>query len=164
MGRKIWDNLEEYALIGSFFFVVPLLFMQIIMRYVFQNSLTWSEELARYIFLWQIWVGAGYAVKKNRHIRIEVIKGKLSKKKSFYLEILVTIIWILFTSFLLWKSGGLTAKIFRLNQTSPALHLPMGIPYLSVPVGCILMLLHLIEHIVGVAKQISACGEAEGGN
>ena len=55
MLKKLWDNLEEYILVYSMMFSVALVFVQVIMRYVFSNSLSWSEELARYLFLWQIW-------------------------------------------------------------------------------------------------------------
>ena len=63
MLKKWFDNAEEYLLVGSLAFNVVLVFFQVVMRYVFQNSLSWSEELARYIFLWQTWVGASYAVE-----------------------------------------------------------------------------------------------------
>lgn len=162
MGRKIWENFEEYILIASFCFVVPLLFLQIVMRYVFSNSISWSEELARYIFLWQIWLGASYAVRKQKHIRIDVIKSKLSTKNTLILEMVVTIIWIAFCGFLAWKGGELTAKILRLKQYSPALHLPMGIPYLSVPVGAGLMVIHLFEYLAVLIKQC-AIGRSEEG-
>ena len=57
------------------------------MRYFFGNAIKWSEELARYIFLWQIWLGASYGVKKSKHIRIDIIFNKLSKNAAYNLEI-----------------------------------------------------------------------------
>ena len=65
--KRITDHLEEYILIGSLFVSVALVFVQIVMRYAFKNSIFWSEELVRYIFLWQIWLGASYATKENKH-------------------------------------------------------------------------------------------------
>ena len=49
---NIYNNLEEYLLIISLVCNVLLVFLQVIMRTVFKNSLTWSEELARYMFVW----------------------------------------------------------------------------------------------------------------
>ena len=74
MLKKLWNNMEEYLLVYSLMLSVGLVFIQVVMRYVFSNSLSWSEELARYLFLWQIWVGASYAVKEHRHLRIELIQ------------------------------------------------------------------------------------------
>lgn len=58
---NIYNNLEEYLLVVSLVINVLLVFLQVIMRTVFKNSLTWSEELSRYIFIWQIWLGASIA-------------------------------------------------------------------------------------------------------
>lgn len=146
--KKIWDHFEEYFLVTSFFISVPLVFFQIIMRYVFSNSLAWSEELARYIFLWQIWVGASYATKLSRHIRIEMIKDLLTPDLKKYLEIFVILIWTVFMGFLAVKGGQMTQRILQLGQTSAAMRIPMGIPYLSVPVGSALMFIRLIEKLI----------------
>ncbi len=153
MARKLWDNFEEYILIVSFIFLVPLLFMQIVMRYVFHDSLSWSEELARFIFLWQIWLGASYAVKKTRHIRIDIIKGKLSVRQNFILEISITFLCISFCLFLAINGSEMVNQIFRLGQISPALLLPMGYPYLSIPVGASLMTIRYLEKLWELGKD-----------
>lgn len=58
MLKKCWDHFEETILVYSYLLVVPLLFVQVVSRYVFNHSLSWSEELARYIFIWQVWLGS----------------------------------------------------------------------------------------------------------
>ena len=83
--RFLDDHLEEYLLIGSFFITVTVIFIQVVARYVFNNSLTWSEEFARYIFVWQIWLGASYAAKINKHINITVAREKMPQRiRSFW--------------------------------------------------------------------------------
>lgn len=147
MLRKIWDNFEEYILIALYSIVLPLLFINIIMRYFFSNAIPWSEELARYIFLWLIWIGASYGVKKAKHIRIDIIFNKISKNASYQLENIITIICICFCMFLVFKGSELTSNIFSLGQLSPALRVAMGYPYLSVPVGSGLMVIRYIEKL-----------------
>ena len=78
MLKKCWDHFEETILVYSYLLVVPLLFVQVVSRYVFNHSLSWSEELARYIFIWQVWLGSSYCVKENRHIRIDIFTEHLS--------------------------------------------------------------------------------------
>ena len=78
---NIYNNLEEYLLVVSLVINVLLVFLQVIMRTVFKNSLTWSEELSRYIFIWQIWLGASIALKYNEHIRVTLIYSFLKNKK-----------------------------------------------------------------------------------
>lgn len=150
--KKIWHNFEEYVLVVSFVFVVPLLFMQIVMRYVFNDALSWSEELARYIFLWQIWLGASYGVKKSKHIRIDIIKMKMSTKASTILETFVIAVCIGFCVFIAMNGTEMVSKIFSLGQISAALALPMGYPYLSIPVGAGLMTIRYIEKLLELWK------------
>ena len=69
--RFLNKRFEELILVPSLVFTVILVFSQVVMRYVFQSSLYWSEELARYLFVWQTWLGASLAVREASHIRIE---------------------------------------------------------------------------------------------
>ena len=69
---RYYNRLEENVLILSLVFTVALIFLQVIMRKVFQNSITWSEELARYIFIWQIWLGTSIGFRDGKHISISV--------------------------------------------------------------------------------------------
>ncbi len=141
------DKFEEYVLVASLIFTLALLFMQVVMRYVFQSSLSWSEELARYIFLWQIWLGTGLAVKHKKHIRVDVLMNYLSPAKQRILNDFVVVVWIGFIAYLAYVSFDLTARQFMLNQLSPALQVPMWLAYGSVPVGCSFMIFRLIQQM-----------------
>jgi len=106
--KNLWDNLEEYIVIPLLLFAVVLIFVQVIMRYIFRNSLYWSEELARYIFLWTVWIGASYATKKVKHLRIKSFTRMFPKQLQKYNEKFVLIIWLGFSIFLLYYGYNLT--------------------------------------------------------
>lgn len=145
MLKKLWDNIEEYLLIYSLMFSVALIFIQVVMRYIFHNSLSWSEELARYLFLWQIWLGASYAVKEHRHLRIQMIQDLIKNpyRKNLF-ELFVLLLWLGFSVFMTFEGSTLTSLLFQRGQVSPAMRLPMAYAYASVPVGCGLMSIRLI--------------------
>ena len=153
MLRKAWDSFEEYVLIALYGIIIPLLFINIIMRYFFGNAIKWSEELARYIFLWQIWLGASYGVKKSKHIRIDIIFNKLSKNAAYNLENIITVICLCFCAFIAFRGNELVSKVLELGQLSAALRLPMGYPYLSVPVGSGLMVIRYLEKLYENVKM-----------
>ena len=148
MIRKIWDHLEEIFLLPSLVFSVVLVFSQVVMRYVFGNSLSWSEELARYLFVWQTWLGVSYSTKKRSHLRITFIKDRLSPSAQRKLEIVVTVVWIAFAVFVAVKGFSLAARVYGFNQRSSALRMPMAYVHLAVPVGCSLMIIRLVENTV----------------
>lgn len=146
--KKAWYHLEEVFLIPSLMVSVALVFIQVIMRYVFNNSLTWSDELVRYLYVWQTWVGVSYAARNGSHLRITMFKDRLSKSGQRILELFVTAVWILFALFVCYQ-GCLAIKTIRsFGQKSAALKIPMQFCYLSIPVGLCLMCVRLIEHTV----------------
>ena len=160
--RSFLDSLEENVLLIILFVAVVLIFMQVVMRYVFQNSLSWSEELGRYLFIWLTWLSTGYAVRKKRHLRIEVITDFLSERGKLILDIITMIVWSGFTIFLINKSWGITAMIWRRGQLTAALEMPAAFTYAAVPVGATIMLLRLIDEIVRSWRKLSQL-KAQGG-
>jgi TRAP-type C4-dicarboxylate transport system permease small subunit len=146
--KKILNSFEEYLLLPSLMFSVGLIFVQVVMRYVFHNSLSWSEELARYIFVWQLWLGVSYAAKNQSHIRITVIEKFLSAQLRKVLETLVIVIWFGFGCFVIVQGYKIAMQIGAYGQTSSALGLPMVYAYMSVPVGAALMNVRLIQNLV----------------
>ena len=87
---KIWDHFEEFLLIYSLMVSVALVFLQVVMRRVFNNSLYWSEELARYLYVWQTWLGVSYAARNGTHLRITILKDRLPAGMQKILELFVT--------------------------------------------------------------------------
>ena len=148
MLKYIWDHLEELFLLPSLVFSVALIFVQVVMRYVFDNSLSWSEELARYLFVWQIWIGVAYAARNRTHLRITILKDKMGPDAQKILELVITVIWIGFGLFVAMKGTELVAKVGRFNQLSSALQIPMKYVHMAVPVGCGLMVIRLLENTV----------------
>ncbi|MDR1045380.1 MAG: TRAP transporter small permease [Candidatus Adiutrix sp.] len=139
------DKLEEWFLVYSLSFSVALIFMQVLARYVFGNSISWSEELARYLFIWQAWIAVGFATKHSRHINLDFVVNLCPLKAQKVLFWLSHCIWLAFGLYMTWKGAELTGLIFTRNTISAALQIKMGWVYLSVPVGSALMSLRLIQ-------------------
>ncbi len=153
----MWHNwlvrAEECFLVGSMAVNVALVFLQVVMRYVFQNSLSWSEELARYIFLWQCWIGASYAASRGSHLRVEVLVSRFTGKGRLAFEIFIALVWLGFGAFLAYYGARLTLFLFGSGQRSAAMRIPMGWAYASVLIGCALMTIHLLEKLLRLLDQ-----------
>jgi TRAP-type C4-dicarboxylate transport system permease small subunit len=144
--------MEEYLCVWGTIFMTAVVFLQVIMRYVFSNSLSWSEEFARFSFLWISWVGASYAVKEGSHFRVEMFVNKMKGDVRRFFELFVLMAWFLFCFFLTWYGTKLVIFLADTGQTSAAMQIPMSWPYASVPVGCGLMCLRLIMEMRKVIK------------
>lgn len=141
-------NFEERLLVILLIVTVTLTFIQVVMRYIFHNSLAWSEELARYLFLYLIWIGAAYAVKREQHLRIEIILNRIPKEKLKTFENFIYFIWLGFSVFLFISSLNMTMDVFASGQLSPAMRIPMGYAYISIPLGTGLMCFRIIQKIL----------------
>lgn len=154
--KKFLNRFEEYLLAGSLMFSVGLIGLQVVMRYIFDNSLSWTEEMARYLFIWQTWLGASYAARVGRHIRIETIfdfiKGERNKK---VFNLAVHVVWLGFCVYLTYLTTTFASMLYMSGQSTAALGILIVIPYAAVPVGCGLMALRLVGHIHDMILELS---------
>lgn len=144
------DRIEEYFLVSCVAFMTILVFIQVVMRYVFQNSLTWSEELARYLFLWLSWVGASFAVRERTHFRVQMFIDKLPAGARKSMEVFILMIWFSFSVFLAYQGMKLASILLVRNQLSPAMQVPIGYAYASVPVGALLMAVRVLIEMIKI--------------
>ena len=158
--RNAFDKIEEYFLVGSLAFNVGLIFFQVVMRYVFHNSLSWSEELARYVFLWQTWVGASFAVRLRRHLRVEMLADLLKGRARQWYELFIFLVWFAFSVFIAWQGSVMTAFLIKRWQVSAAMQIPIAWAYASVPAGCAMMAIRLfweMKEMLANMRKEAAC-------
>jgi len=145
--RLINDKLEEFFLIAVMVLATGLVAAQVITRQL-GIPLPWSEELARFCFLWLIWVGAAYAVKVKQHIVIDIVTSRLPRIGQNILSIITTVIMFLFLIFMVVESSVVLEGVIRNKSFGAGTHLPMSVPYASVTVGVSLMLFRLVQNVI----------------
>ena len=124
--------------------IVLVTFTQVLFRYIFHLSLAWSEELAKYLFLWLAALAAAYAFKTKSHFALRFLVDRLGKKLQNIIGTLVAFLVSGFLAIFIWKSVEYT--IGMANQVSPSIQMSMAIPYSSVVVGSILMLYYVLKN------------------
>lgn len=122
---------------------VTLVFMQVLFRYALQNSLTWSEEISRYLLVWFSLLGSTLAVRKYSHFAIDFIRELFPRRFKPFIKLFGNAVILFFLFFLLVKGMNLTLDKFFVP--SPAAGIPMGLVYMSIPISALLMLLFHIE-------------------
>ena len=140
-------EIEEVLLSSMLLVMLIVCTMQVIWRYVIQMSLSWSEELARYIFVWLVWLAAAYATKKMRHLRISFLKEIVSRRFQWLFDMFSLCMMVVFAAVMCVISVQMMQMIVATGQKSPAMYLPMWIPYLAVPVGMALIGLRAAQNV-----------------
>jgi len=121
-----------------------LVFMQVVYRYALEDSLSFSEELARYMFIWSVGMGSALALKTRSHIGVELVVERLPKHLAYPAKIAASVVNLLFFALLIWY--GVEMTIDTMDQESPALALPMGYVYLSVPLSALVLFICEIKN------------------
>lgn len=156
MFSKIKQNHQSIEGYVSFLLLLAMtvvMMMEVIARFVFQSSFQWSVELARYLFVWFIFISASYAITQNTHIRIDGLINLLPSKIRPYLKLIGSILWVLFSLFVAYIGIIYSIDALGSNQTSTVMRIPMGIVYLAIPVGYALMALRLLLHEIKKVKD-----------
>lgn len=139
-------HLEEILLVFGTMVMILLIFYQVVMRRCFNSSIAWSEELARYIFIWQVWLAVPYTVTKGRHIRLEVLLDVVKPKGRFVLDMIFFLVSAFFFGYIGYLSIGIVGNVIKMGQLTPALMIPKWLCYLALPVGTILGSLRFLQY------------------
>ncbi len=129
--------------IMTFFIVV-----QVFYRYALNESLSWTEELARYIGAWVVFLGTSIAAGRKELIAVEAIVQFIPRKIELFFRTIVLFLSVIFCIFLIVYGISMVQEVAF--QHSSAMRIPMWIPYASIPIGGFLILLNLITLIIKV--------------
>lgn len=104
-----------------------LVFGNVVLRYVFNSGITWSEEMSRFLFVWMTFLGAISALKDNEHLGVDIFVKKLSprmKKAVFVLTngILLYALWLVL-------DGSWKMTLINMDSMAPATGLPLACVY-----------------------------------
>lgn len=160
---SVYNKLEEYFLIYSMIIMVLVVFIQVIFRYIVNDSLSWSEELVRYMFMWQVWLGASLGMRINEHIRVDMFVKKLPRLGQCIMDIAVTIMILCFYAFLIWYGFLYLKDVIGKNMTSTALRLPLAVVYVSLPFGSVVITLRYIAELVRQIQRLFRPEDEESG-
>lgn len=156
------EKLEFYVGIFLMSLMTIIIFIQVIMRYVMRNSLVWSEELARYLFIWLIYIGISYGAKIMKHIKIEAALGLFQKKVRPIIVIIGEVLFLGFSLFIVYTGFILVQRQIGLGQKSPAMFMPMWIIYAAPMVGFTLTSIRQIQTIIYRVNKLKQGGRIDG--
>lgn len=145
------NRLSEIAIGLLLAATVIVTFLQVVFRYGLESSLSWSEEFARYAFIWAIFLGAGSATRRSQHMAVETLRNALPDAPRRVLEIVIAVVCIGFFAVFGYAAVLLTDN--AMGQISTGLQIPIAAVYISAPLGAALTVLHLANGIVqGLAR------------
>lgn len=151
--RWLDAHFEEVILTFFLYIMVAVMGYQVVMRYLFNNSVVWSEELTRYLFVWSAFVSIGYCIKKRSSIKIDQILHLMPKVVQKVILLLTKVVSLLFFAYLLRYSFNVVQATIKSGQLSPALQMPMYFVHLASIVGFAMAIVRILESFVFTAAK-----------
>jgi len=133
----------------------------VVVRYVFNQPIGWSEEASTYLMVWAAFWGAAYTLQLEGHIGVDVICKKFSSRTQTWLHIAKYVVGIIFCFLLAWKGYESCALSLKMGRTSISeLQIPLSIPQMAIPAGAILLALQMAEKLMGQILSLRGMKES----
>jgi TRAP-type C4-dicarboxylate transport system permease small subunit len=158
--KKLYELLEKAIdiLMGSFLALMGLFILgNVLLRYFFNYSLTWAEELSRFLFVWITFLGAIGALKNNKHLGFTSLIKKMSLpfKKFFFALSNLIVMYILYLVFV----GSIEMTKLGFMQEAPSTGLPMAYMWI---VGIIMSFMMFVIIVRNLYKAMFVAGAING--
>lgn len=149
---RFLDGSLKLIMILSTLVLALVTFIQVIMRFVFEDPVGWGQDIIRLSFIYLVFFGGAYCLKIGDHLNIDIIFSFFSEKFNKYLHLFLNIILLAFFIFLLYYGIDFAKSGF--SQVAPYTGLPMFYYYLPIPVSAFILIVYDIQIIIKNIKDI----------
>lgn len=133
-----WRIVEAIAL-GCFGIMFMVMLLQVLTRYVLKINMPWTDEAARFLFIWSLFLGAAIAQRANTHIRVTFLVDRLNDriKNLFFIvsdliSVVISLIIFYGTILMMKKTFGVLASSIPISYTWIYLSLALGISIIVI--------------------------------
>jgi len=143
----IVSNIEEWTLFIIVMAALLSLFANVVLRYGFNYTLAWSEELVRIVIIYSTFVGASVAVKQRAMIKIDAVVQIFPRLKpglTFYSNILM----LVFAGMMVYYGYKMTHLQYLTNQKTIIMQIPLVVIYTIMPVMGVMVFIRTIQVMI----------------
>jgi TRAP-type transport system small permease protein len=133
---------NRWVLIGMLAAMSVIIFANVGLRYLTNQSIEWAEEVARHLMIWMTFVGCGPVLRHGGHIAVENLQDLMPRRVAQAMRALIWLTLFLFFGFFLWF--GLDYMDRTQYQQTPATQISFAFVYAALPVGALMSLVHLL--------------------
>ncbi len=149
---RLLERVLDCALILVFVFMVIICFLQVFFRYVLNNPLFASEEIARLFAVWLTFLGSAIAIRYREHISVDIMYVRMPIRIKRHFDLLSNIILFIFHLFLIIE-GTKLSYMFRTFE-SHALRFSMSFFFSALPITALFIVIFLAQSIWGDIRRL----------
>jgi len=140
--ERYFVALNKWALVLLLGAMAVIVFANVSLRYLTNFSITWSEEVARYLMIWMTFIGAGLALRTGGHVAVGNFQEMLGPNGQRAIRVLILCLLLAFFSIMIWM--GLNYMDRARFQLTPATRVSFSYIYAAMPIGFGLLIVHLL--------------------
>lgn len=140
------EKLFAFLTIVGMGLMLAIIFIQVISRYFFSYTASYSEELSRYLFVWVTFLSLPIVSRQGGHMVVGLLLEKFTGKRLRRLRITGDLCGMAFLVIMIWQ--GVRMIMLAKWQVSPAMELPMSYVYVAIPLGCAAMLMIVLDDFI----------------
>ena len=137
-------SVEAWAAVGLFWTLGATVFYQFFTRYVLNDSAAWTEEIARYLLISVVFVGAAIGVLKNNHIQVDFFYRFMPQRLARALSTMTDVLRVLFFAWAVVLTGLMMNRLGN-NSRMTLVDLPMNVVYAACMLGFAAMTVRAVQ-------------------
>src|SRR5665647_1020670 len=147
--KNVLDRVLTWVCVALFAVLVVDVAWQVFARQVLNQPSGWSEELAKYLFIWLGLFGSALVFGERGHIAVDFAVRRLPERVLIVITVMVQLAILTFTCLVLvW--GGFRVSRLAWDQNLPGLPLNVGLLYLALPISGILIVFYTLYHLIRI--------------
>lgn len=149
------QKIEDAILVVTFSIMVITSFAQVVNRNFFKIPVSWFEEAAVYSMIYMVLLGTEAGLRDGSQISVMGVVDKFHGKTREVIIIISKIVVVAFSAIILYSSIGMLEMQIKSGQTSPALKVPMTVPYAALTISfAIITLVQGVTTVIMIMKLL----------
>lgn len=150
--KRFFSKIEEWIALVCLVVMSMLTFANVVSRYIFKASFSFSEELTTYLFVLLSLVGAAIAAKRRAHLGLSILTDSVSKTTERYLKIFAYLISVLFSVALFYYGILMVKNQIILGQVTVGMQWPEWVFGSFVPIGAFFITIRFVQVLIETIK------------
>ena len=149
---------NRWALIVLLAAMAIIIFTNVTLRYLTNQSIEWAEEVSRHMMIWLTFLGAGPVLRYGGHIAVENLQDSMPKNMAIAVRALVALLLFAFFGFMIWYGWLYMGR--TMFQLTAATQIPFAYIYAAMPVGGVLLAVHWLLIVRGYVLRREFAADA----
>ncbi len=139
-------------------FMLSIIVLNIVFRYVLYKPISWSDELSNYLFIWMSFLASAYVMGDDHHVRVTALVQRMPAKPGNFIHLTMNLVMLtVFASYIV-PSLSILGGLKRSNM----MRIPLKFVYVIIPIAFFLMAVHVINNIIRDLYRIANSKDTTG--